>query len=458
MPLFWAWRGSTPRAAAFSGFVFGAAFLGSVMWGLHHVGYLGYLAAVVVVGAPFFAATGALVATLARRGVSSPLVTASIWVLLEGLRVRWPFGGLAWAEVGSAFHDVSPVRALASWGGVALVSFVVVAWNGFLLDLVLTPRADRRARLGALAGLLAAIVLVGVGSVGRVHTRATGTVRFAMLQAFVDEHAPTTSAAAEEHSTASHLALAGRLRGRYDLIVFPESALARDPEEDRVLRQALITVANRHGAVVLANARHRGDDGTLSNANLAYEPDGRLQGIYAKQHLVPYGEYVPLRSLFSFVGDLRQIPYDFEPGDRATLFEVAGHDVGSVICYESAYTGLVREFVRDGAELLVVSTSDRLFGRSGMAAQHFAMAQMRAAETGRPVLQAAVSGVSGVIDADGKARDLSGLFEETITEGRVSTRTGSTPFVRFGDWTLVASAIVVLGGTVVGVRRRSRAS
>ncbi len=458
MPLLWAWRECSVRAAAFSGFVFGIAFLASVMWGLHHVGYLGFVAAVVVVGAPFFAVTGALIAVLARRGVSSPLVTASVWVLLEGLRVRWPFGGLAWAEVGTAFHDVAPVRALASWGGVALVSFVIVAWNSFLLDLVLAGSASRRARLRALTGLLVAVVFVVAGAVLRVHTRETGTVRFAMLQAFVNEHAPTTSAAAEEHSTASHLALAGRLRGRYDLIVFPESAMARDPEQDPALRQTLITIAQRHDAVVLTNARHVGDRGALYNANLVYEPDGTLQGVYAKQHLVPYGEYVPLRSLFSFVGDLRQIPYDFARGDRATLFTVAGHKMGTVICYESAYSGLVREFVRDGAEMIVVSTSDRSYGRSGMAAQHFAMAQMRAAETGRPVLQAAISGVSGVIDADGAARDRSSLFEPTITEGRIATTTGSTPFVRFGDWVLVGSALVVLGATLVGVRRRRPAS
>lgn len=457
MPLLWSWRGASPGSAAWSGYVFGLGFLGSVLWGLHHVGYLGYLA-VVLVAAGAYATTGAIVAALARRGVASPLVTAAVWVLLEGLRVRWPFGGLAWAEVGSAFHDVAPVRALAGWGGVALVSFVVVAWNGFLVDLMTAPRTDGRVRRLAASGLAAVLVLVVLGDVARVQTRETGTLRFAMLQAFVDEQAPTTSARAEQRSTEAHLALAAGLRGRYDLVVFPESSMARDPEADPALRQALVTVANTHGAVVLANARHLGAGDRLFNANLAYDPDGRLQGIYAKQHLVPYGEYVPLRDLLSFVGELRQIPYDFSRGSRTTLFQVAGHEIGTVICYESAYGGLVREFVRAGAELLVVSTSDRSYGRSGMAAQHFAMAQMRAAETGRPVLQASISGVSGVIDADGSARDLTGLFEATVTEGRIATRSGSTPYVRFGDWVLLGSALVVIGAAAVGVRRRARAS
>ena len=115
-----------------------------------------------------------------------------------------------------------------------------------------------------------------------------------------------------------------------------------------------------------------------------------------------------------------------------------------MICYESAYSGLVRSFVRDGAEAVVVSTSDRAYGRSGIASLHLAQSQMRAAETGRPVLQASISGISGVIDADGSVHDMSELFENTVTTGTVSTVTGETLFVRLGDWMLILCAIVLL--------------
>jgi apolipoprotein N-acyltransferase len=455
VPLFWVWRGATPGAAAATGFVFGIGYLGPLMWGLHHVGYFGYVT-LAVAASIYFAATGALVALFGRHGMRSPLLTAAIWTVLEALRGQWPLGGLAWGEVGNAFHDIPTVRSLASWGGVALVSFVVVAWNGYLLDLLLAPAGLRQPRRRALVGL-AVIAVVTVGAdIGRIRTRETGDVRFAMLQAWVDEHAPTTSASAEARATTAHLALAEELDGRYDLIVFPESAMAQDPEVDPALRQALVTVANRHDAVVLANARHR-EDGALFNANLVYDPDGRLQGTYAKQHLVPFGEFVPLRDELSFIGDLRQIPYDFTAGTTYRLFDVGAHPMGTVICYESAYPRLVREFVRKGAELLVVSTSDRSYGRSGIAAAHFAVAQMRAAETGRPVLQAAISGVSGVIDADGDARDESELFETTLTEGRVITRSGDTPYVRFGDWVLAVCGLGLIVAAIAGVRRRARA-
>ena len=230
--------------------------------------------------------------------------------------------------------------------------------------------------------------------------------------------------------------------------MFPESALDTDPEIDPTLQAALADIAAAHDTSVLVNARTPAGPGEQYNSNLLYEPDGTLQGIYSKQHLVPFGEYVPWRGALGFIGELRQIPYDFTAGDRRVLFDVAGHKIGSVICFESAFAPLVRDYVRDGAEAIVVSTSNRSYRRSGNSEQHLALSQMRAAETARPVLQASVSGISGVIDADGTVHDTTGLFEKAIVQGHITTMTGETPYVRFGDWIVLLS--------VLGVRRRDR--
>src|SRR5262249_44228878 len=162
--------------------------------------------------------------------------------------------------------------------------------------------------------------------------------RFAMLQGD-DEELPLAQQT-NQPLTESHLALARKLRGNYDLIVFPESSLDTDPELDDVLQRELATIAADHHASVLVNARTPA--GEAHHSNLLYQPDGRLQGVYSKQHLVPFGEYVPWRDTLSFIGELRQIPYDFKAGDRDVMFHVAGHDVGSVICFESAFAPLVR--------------------------------------------------------------------------------------------------------------------
>ncbi len=332
------------------------------------------------------------------------------------------------------------------------MTFVVVAVNGCVLELGLALRS-RRARAGLVAGVgLAGLLLVSVvADVARYEPRTTGHLRVALLQGD-DEQLPLGEQT-DQLLTSKHLALAEQLQGHYDLIVFPEAALDTDPETDPVLRRQLTDIAAEHGADVLVNARTPGTDGQDRNTNLMYTPDGRLQGTYSKQHLVPFGEYVPWRDQLSFLSELRQIPYDYEAGHSRTMFRVAGHPLGSVICFESAFGPLVRDYVRDGAQAIVVSTNNRSYQRSGNSEQHLALGQMRAAETGRPVLQASVSGISAVIDPGGTVHDTTELFEPAVVTATIPTTTGETLYVRFGDWVVLGSALALVIVTVVAVRR-----
>jgi apolipoprotein N-acyltransferase len=416
--------------------------------------YFGYVAIVPLVAAmaAAIAVVGALVAAYARRGISSPFLTAAVWVVLEALRGRWPLGGFPWADLGVALHDVPAARALAAAGGTLLVTFVVVAVNGLVLDLVLGLRshAGRAAALAAV-GLAGVVVATVVADVARFEPTTTGHLRVAMLQGD-DEQLPLAQQT-DQLLTEKHFALADSLRGHYDLIVFPESSLDTDPQQDPGLRARVTDLAARHGASVLVNARTPGSDGRSRNTNLLYTPDGRLQGVYSKQHLVPFGEYVPWRDQLSFLPELRQVPYDFEPGHSRTMFRVAGHPLGSVICFESAFGPLVRDYARDGAQAIVVSTNNRSYQRSGNTEQHLALGQMRAAETGRAVLQASVSGISAVIDPDGSVHDRTHLFQSAVVTASVPMSTGETLYVRFGDWVVLLSAIAVVVVTAVGIRR-----
>lgn len=466
--MLWAWRGATPRRAALYGFVFGLAFFGVLLEWSRYFGAVA-IAPLVIAEACYLAGAGALVAGFERRGVRSPVLVAAVWVVVETLRGRWPLGGLPWGELGVALHDYNAARALASFGGVALVSFVVVCFDELLLDGALAlrdrrdadrPGAERRGRPGLravalmLAGLLVVVVLADAL---RYEPTVTGHVKFALLQGNDQNRNLTQAEIDSDYLTRKHLALAATLHGHYDLIVFPESALERDPTTDPELRAQLVAVGAAHGAVVLANARVRAQDGGLYNANVAYSPNGRFQGVYAKQHLVPFGEYVPWRSELSFIGELNQIPYDYERGHHRRLYHAAGHPFGTVICFESAFSPLVRDYVHDGAQLIVVSTNNRSYRRSGLAAQHLALSQMRAAETARPVLHASISGITGVIDADGNVHDKSRLFVNKVTTGTIATTTGETPYVRFGDWVVTLSGIgLVVIAALAALRSRRR--
>ncbi|HEU5306274.1 MAG TPA: apolipoprotein N-acyltransferase [Acidimicrobiia bacterium] len=451
IPLLWSWRNARPAHAALYGFAYGlAAYVVVIPW----IRYFGYVAIVplVVAMALAVALIGALVAAYGRRGLAAPFLTAAVWVVVEALRGRFPFGGFPWADLGLALHDVPAARALASVGGTLLVSFVVVAVNGLLLDLGLALR-DHGSRHAVLAGIGVAGILVAtvVVDVTRFEPTTTGHLRVALLQGD-DEQLPLAQQV-DQPLTEKHFALADRLRGRYGLIVFPESALDTDPEQDPELRARIVALAREHDAAVLVNARTPAGDGQYRNTNLLYTPDGTLQGTYSKQHLVPFGEYVPWRDALSWLPELRQVPYDFEPGHTRTQFRAHGHPFESVICFESAFGPLVRDAVRDGAQFVVVSTNNRSYQRSANSEQHLALGQMRAAETGRAVLQASVSGISAVIDPDGSVHHETGLFESRIVSASVPTSTGETLYVRFGDWLVLLSAIAMVVVTVVAIRR-----
>jgi apolipoprotein N-acyltransferase len=453
--LLWTWRDARPAHAALYGFVFGVGCYGVV---LEWVRYFGVVAIVpfVAVMAVAIAVVGLIVAGFARRGIASPLLTAAAWVVLEALRGRAPLGGFAWADVGIALHNVSPARALASFGGVPLVSFLTVALAGFLVDLVLSARAHQpRALALASVGAVAMLVVAGLGDLARYEPTETGRIRVAMLQG--DDEELSLADQQVQMLTDDHLALADQLRGHYDLIVFPEGALDFDPDLDPNLRVKLTALAEEHGSSILVNARTPAGQGEDYNSNLMYRPDGSREGIYSKQHLVPFGEYVPWRDALGFISELRQIPYDFRAGDRTVVFRAAGHKIGSVICFESGFGPLVRDSVRKGAEVVVVSTNNRSYHRSGNSEQHLANSQMRAAETARPVLQASVSGISAVIDPDGSVHDTTNLFEKAIVRATIHTTTGETPYVRFGEWVVLLSCLGLIGAAVVAfVRVRSR--
>jgi apolipoprotein N-acyltransferase len=454
VPLLWAWRGARPAHAALYGFVYGVvAYVIVIPW----IRYFGYVAIgpLVVAMAAYVAGIGALVAAYARRGIASPFLTGAVWVVLEALRGRFPFGGFPWADLGVALHDVPAARALASVGGTLLVSFVVVVVNGLVLDLGLALRthAGRSAVLAGV-GIVGVIATTVVVDVTRFEPTTTGHLRVALLQGD-DEQLPLAEQV-DQPLTEKHFALADRLQGDYDLIVFPESALDTDPETDPLLRSRIVDLAKRHHASVLVNARTPGDDGQSRNTNLLYSPNGTLEGTYSKQHLVPFGEYVPWRNALNWLPELRQVPYDFEPGTTRTLFHAGGHPFESVICFESAFGPLVRDATRDGAQVIVVSTNNRSYQRSANSEQHIALGQMRAAETGRAVVQASVSGISAVIDPDGTVHDQTGLFESRIVTASVPTSTGETLYVRLGDWVVLLGALAMLVVTVVAIRRPVR--
>ncbi|HVW34040.1 MAG TPA: apolipoprotein N-acyltransferase [Acidimicrobiia bacterium] len=464
-PLLWAWRDAGPGSAALSGGVAGVCYFGLL------VEWTRYFGAVAVVPFVLFLSlwwglAGAIVGWLGRRGVTAAPVVAAVWVAVEAGRGRVPFGGFPWGDVGYAFHDLEPARALAAWGGVPLVSWLAVATNGWVLAAVLGVRRARRAAvrrpatagLRPLAGVAAVLVIAGLAVAARPHLTPTGHLRVALVQGNDLNRDLTRAEIDDRYLVRNHLRLAAGVTTPVDLLVFPESSLDADPRGDTTLDAALGAVARDHHADLLAGGNIPASKDRLYNAVFHYTPDGvRTPDIYRKRHLVPFGEYVPWRNELSFIDALQAVPTDYEPGTKPVIFPVAGHRLGALVCFESAFAPLARQYARQGADALVVLTNNRSYRRSANSAQHLAMGQFRAAETGRPLLQAAISGISGLVDHTGAVRARTALFDRTVLVGEVATYRGRTPYSAVGDWAVVGSVLLLAGAAADSERRRRAA-
>jgi apolipoprotein N-acyltransferase len=479
VPLLWAWRDAGPRAAALYGGVAGVVFFGILVEWSRYFGVVAFVPFVLFLSTWWMLA-GAVAGWLGRRGMTAAPVVAALWVLVEAGRGRVPFGGFPWGDVGYAFHDWGAARAVAAWGGVPLVSWLAVVVNGLVLDAALAwrrrqgpsrlpPAPSGRAPSGRvlvrpLAGVVAVLVAGVAATAARPHLGATGRLRVALVQGNDRDRDLTPEEVRDRYLVRNHLRLAGNITEPVDLIVLPESSLDADPRQDPGLDMALSGLAIAKHADVLAGGNIPASHDRLYNAAFHYTPQstdpadptgtGRTAELYRKRHLVPFGEYVPWRSELSFIDALQAVPTDYEPGRGPTVFSIAGHRVGTLICFESAFAPLARQYARRGADAIVVLTNNRSYRRSANSAQHLAMGQFRAAETGRPLLQAAISGISALVDHTGRVQARTALFVPTVLVGEVATYRGRTPYTVLGDWIVAVSALLLAGGVALGWRRR----
>jgi apolipoprotein N-acyltransferase len=464
VPLLVVVHGARPRRAALLGLIAAVAYYGVVVSWAWYFGAVAIFPFVLVLSL-YWAAAMAIVAGLANHRLAHPLVTAVVWVCAEGLVARWPLGGFSWGELGYAMHDIAPMRSIAAIGGLPLVSFVVVLVDALVAAIVVTllearpahggtPRAVQRLT-GAAAALVALTVGVGAWFVAWPRQPATGQLHVGLVQGNNLDRYLTNAELDARYLPRTHFALAARLHGRYDLVVFPESSMDTSPIGDPYLESNIRAVAARLHTYVLANGPEDLADGKLANQNVLYAPDGKVVGTYSKRHLVPFGEYVPWGAeLRPLIGSLSQIPRDFQPGKQPGIQTVAGHRIATVICFESAFGYQVRPLVHDGAQLIVVSTNNRSYRRSANSAQHVAISQLRAAETGRSVLHSAVSGETAVIDDRGTVLTHTSLFHNTTVSATVTTRSGETLYVRFGEWVLELCVLALAILVFVAIRRR----
>ena len=420
------------RWAALAGLLFGLAFfLPLLHWSGAVAGWPAWLALALIEAAYLVPLAAAL--ALVGRLPGWPVTGAGLWVAQEAVRDRLPLGGFAWGRLAFS-QDAGPLTGLAALGGAPLVTFAVALLGGLLALLVTRP--PRRALLASVGPALA-LLLVGLllptptaGPTARV-ALVQGDVPRLGLDAYAQRAAVLRAHVAATHRLAADVR-AGRVRAP-ELVLWPENGSDLDPYTDPAA-YALIDGAVRDvGVPTLVGAVINGPGDRVRNVGIVWDPRAGPGQQYVKQHLVPFGEYMPLRSTLRRISSkVDLVPRDFAPGDRPGALQVGPVRVADVICFEVADDGLVRDAVRTGGRLLVVQTNNATFGRSAESAQQLAMARLRAVEHDRSTLVVATSGISAVIRPDGRVAQRSQIFTATTLVADVALRGDVTPATRAG--------------------------
>ncbi len=241
-------------------------------------------------------------------------------------------------------------------------------------------------------------------------------------------------------------------------IVWPESSLPFYFQEDPAGGDLVRRLAFDTRAYILAGSDQieRGDLPKFYNAAFLVTPDGTVGGIYRKMHLVPFGEYVPLKRLLFFASPLVEAVSDFSPGEQVVMLPVAGRPVSTAICYEVVYPDLARDAVARGSQLLTTITNDAWYGRSSAPWQHFEQASLRAVEQGRYLARSANTGISGIVDPYGRVVARSNLFEQVVVRGEVRLLEARTLYSRIGDLFAYVMALLTLAAVLAARASRKR--
>ena len=445
--LFMLWLSAGVLGAALLGFCFGIGLFGvGVSWvyiSLHSFGGMPpQLAAFLVVGfilimSVYPAAAGVIQAAGRRRSPALRMLVLmpACWVLCEWLR-GVIFTGFPWLYLGYGMID-TPLAALAPFGGVLAVSWAAAIGGTALVMVVTGPRHDR---LAGFAAILASVLLVLVFGRTAWVTSAGQPIRVTVIQNNVPLNEKWSPNAVE--SIVEEYLVASRDSPASDLLIWPEAALPLYLDEIR--DDDLMQLRRLPGDVLLGVLERRliKDKVVLYNSALGL---GERDTLYRKQQLVPFGEYLPLRWLFGWVLNYLQIPMsDFTAwSDKQQPMVLAGQKVAVSICYEDAFSAVIRRSL-PAATVLVNLSEDAWFGDSLAPHQRLQMARMRALESARPLIRASNNGLSALISADGRVLKSAPQFQQHGLHGFVEPMTEETPFVRYGSLPVVVFVLLVV--------------
>jgi apolipoprotein N-acyltransferase len=418
------------RQRALVGLLFGIGLLAPGLWWMTEFSLPGWALAMLLESAMV---TVAVVLVPPGRWQLAGLPAAL--VLSDVLRGHWPFGGVPIATIGETQTGGPLLEAARLGGGLLVAALVGVA--GVAIAAAVARRWGQ--------ALVAAAIVVAVTFAGTVAPDGVrrGELRAAIVQGGGDRGTRAINTS-EKAVFDAHVAATDQVPPGTDLILWPEDVVDVDgdvlktPEGDK-----LAAIAAMHEATLVAGVVEGNGDNFLNLAR-AWEPDGRLGPSYEKNHRVPFGEYIPFRSLVEKVADLSAVPRDAHVGHGAGILPTRAGRLGVVISFEVFFARRARDAMAAGGRVLLVPTNASSYSSTQMPALELGAARMRAIETGRDVLQAAPTGFSAVVDHRGEVHERTNLGDREVLSATVQRRSGDTIYTRLGDGPFVFLTLLVL--------------
>ena len=360
-------------------------------------------------------------ALVGRWGIAAyPL----IFVVLEEVRNRFPFGGFGWSRVAYSQPD-APYAAIASRGGAISLSAITILLAGFVYFVL-----NKKLKLVFIVPLLILFIPSNIATINQTSVL--------MIQGNVPELGLDFNARAKQvfnnHVSQTKIALSEKRK--VDFIVWPENAVDVDPYTNKDVYEELESFDKPLiiGAIV-------GKGEKLFNTSILW--GDKTQDIYFKQHLTPFGEYIPLRSIAKKISPLVNQINDFSPGNGQKVFTIGQARVAPVICFELLDDEILAEATKS-SNLLVVQTNSATFGTSAESAQQLSITRIRAIEHSRNVVSVSTTGISAVIDFNGKILNQTNMGTAEHVFAEVGLIEQSSPRDRFGDWAGVFTLIWLL--------------
>jgi apolipoprotein N-acyltransferase len=472
VPLFLAIDGVGPRRAFVLGWLSGLGFfLATCYWITYTI--VSYTSVPVPLAAAILVLMAAIlgcytggfaagVRVLERSRLPAVWIAPFLWVALEWMR-GWFIIGFPWAALGYSqwrYHDLVQIAEVT---GVYGVSAVLVFFNVVVASVLRTHARQPRRLVPALAVLSALVIALPLWGHWRARQLAArpaaGHLTVGLAQGNVQQDRKWDPAY-QDQTLARYVELTTQAaRAGATLVVWPETATPFFFQERGPYRDAVLELARATGAYLVfgSPAAQRGRAGDVEELNRAYlvSPAGRELATYDKIQLVPFGEYVPFERVLFFVNRVVHAIGRIVPGTRATVFDVPGGRFGVLICYEDVFPALTRRFIAGGGDFLVNITNDAWYGPTSAPHQHLAQATFRAIENRVPLVRAANTGISALVDPDGRVRWRSGLFETVFHVDEIAWPAVRTVYTRVGDAFAVLAWVVAAAALVWAARRRA---